>query len=65
VSLSFRTKKKDFLRYLEGKKLTHLIVPDDMLSFRGKLRDTVFPTIQDDWTSAAKKLFVDTGRIYE
>lgn len=59
-----RTKKKDFYRYLEGKSLTHLIVPDDMLSLRGKLRETVFPTLQDDWTSAARKLFIDTGRIY-
>lgn len=60
-----RTKKVDFYRYLVGKNLTKLIIPDDMISLRGKLRETVFPTLQDDWTSAARKLFIETGRIYE
>ncbi len=59
-----RTKKASFYTYLENRGLTHLIIPDDMLSLRGKLRETVFPTLQDDWTAPAKKLFVDTGRIY-
>ncbi len=59
-----RTKKVSFQTYLENRGLKHLIVPDDMLSLRGKLRETVFPILQDDWTAPAKKLFVDTGRIY-
>lgn len=59
-----RTKKEDFMHYLEGKKLTHLIVPDPMISLRGNLRTEIFPRLGDDWTSAARKLFVDSGRIY-
>lgn len=59
-----RTKKKDFEDYLQRKGLTHLIVPDPMISLRGKLRTEIFPRLGDDWTSSSRKLFVDSGRIY-
>ena len=60
-----RTKKVDFLSYLNHHGLTPLIVPDSMLSFRETLRQQVWPAIGQDWTGAARKLFVDTDLIYK
>lgn len=60
-----RTKRKDFERYIDSKDLRHLVVPDSMRSERGRLREKVFPVIGQDFSDLCRRLYIDTGKVYE
>lgn len=60
-----RTRKDDFRDYAHKHILLPYVVPDHMPNRRAVLRSTVFPTIGQDFTGVCRKLYIDTGKIYE
>ena len=59
-----RTKRRDIEEYAFRNNIESLVVPDHMPNQRAVLRSQVFPALNTDLTSVARRLFIDNDLIY-